>query len=282
VPQRELALALDSGRAEDTRWHARKSGERFWANGVTMRLRNSSGLLKIMRDETPAKLAEDQRILLLNELNHRIKNTLAIVQSLAEQTLRSSGVDRQVREKLTERLLVLSDAHNVLVAQNWAGADLHAIIERALAPYRAANDRFEVDGPAVRLSPQQAVSISLALNELATNAIKYGSLSVPQGRVLLTWNLAYLDEGQRSLTLAWEERGGPPVHPPGHKGFGTRMIERSFAEEDHAGVRIDYLADGLICVMETWLTESQEPTIMKVSGDPAAQPLVGELPPSTV
>jgi len=222
-----------------------------------------------MRDETATKLAEDQRILLLNELNHRIKNTLAIVQSIAEQTLRSSGVDRGVREKLTERLLVLSDAHNVLVAQNWAGAELNAIVDHALAPYQAAQGRFEIDGPDVRLSPQQAVSISLALNELATNAIKYGSLSTSQGRVLVTWNLAYLDQGQRSLTLVWEERGGPPVQRPRQKGFGTRLIERSFGGDGHDRVKISYPVAGLVCVMETRLTESQEHSMMKVNGDPA-------------
>ncbi|PVM92775.1 sensor histidine kinase [Caulobacter endophyticus] len=179
-PPQELAMALENGRAEDTRWHVRKSGERFWANGMTMRIADSQppALLKILRDETPAKLAEEQRILLLNELNHRIKNTLTIIQSITEQTLRSANVDPVARATLTERLMALSQAHNVLTDENWAGADLETILRQALGAHLGPNKaRVRLDGPAVRLSPHQAVAMALALHELATNALKYGSLS---------------------------------------------------------------------------------------------------------
>lgn len=120
----EIRNAIEKGRAEDTRWHRRKNGERFWANGVTMRVDDQPWLLKILRDETPAKLAEDQRVLLLNELNHRIKNTLTTVQSIVSQTLRGASVDPAASGRLSDRLLALSEAHNLLVDQSWAGADL--------------------------------------------------------------------------------------------------------------------------------------------------------------
>src|SRR5204862_2213302 len=105
------------------RWHRRKNGERFWANGVTARIEGAEALLKVMRDETRTKLAEDQRVLLLNELNHRLKNTLATVQSIADQSLRGAGVDDVVRQNLTERLMALSEAHNILLRDNWASAE---------------------------------------------------------------------------------------------------------------------------------------------------------------
>ncbi|MDO8409272.1 MAG: HWE histidine kinase domain-containing protein [Phenylobacterium sp.] len=252
VPQAELHRALSLGRAEDTRWHRRKDGRRFWANGVTMRLGDRPELIKVLRDETAAKLAEDQRVLLLNELNHRIKNTLVTVQSIIEQTLRAEGVALRTRRALTDRLIALAEAHNVLVDDNWAGADLHTIVERALAPHvQAEDDRFEVDGPRVLLSPQQAVPLSLVLHELTTNAIKHGALSVPEGRVSLSWNLAHDGAGGRRMTLLWAERGGPiPIAPPqGQDGFGMRLIARSFGQDGDGRTHIDFSAEGVRCVI---------------------------------
>src|SRR5690606_34909745 len=121
--------ALEDGRHEDSRWHLRKGGERFWANGLTLPLDHGEAVvMKVFRDETPLKRADDQRILLLNELNHRVKNSLATVQSVADQTLRSAGVDAGIRKDLIARIMALSSAHNVLVDRNWAGADLEAIV----------------------------------------------------------------------------------------------------------------------------------------------------------
>jgi PAS domain S-box-containing protein len=264
--RRELQTAIEAGRAEDTRWHRRKNGERFWANGVTMRVRGAPGLLKILRDETRAKLAEDQRVLLLNELNHRIKNTLATVQSIAEQTLRAGDVERGTREALTERLIALSHAHDMLVAQNWAGADLRTIIEQALAPHAHPGYRaFEIDGPPTRLSPQQAVAMSLALHELATNAAKYGALSTPNGRVSVTWNLFYDGKGARHMTLLWQETGGPAVVTPRRSGFGSRLIARSFGQESGGEAAIEYLPDGVRCTINLPLSGPEEIPMLDVS-----------------
>jgi PAS domain S-box-containing protein len=265
TPQAELRLALSQGRAEDTRWHRRKDGSRFWANGVTMRLGDRPELIKVLRDETAAKLAEDQRILLLNELNHRIKNTLVTVQSIVEQTLRAQGVALSTRRVLTDRLIALAEAHNVLVNDNWAGADLHTIVERALAPHlQDGEDRFEVDGPRVLLSPQQAVPLSLVLHELTTNALKHGALSVAGGRVNLSWNLAHDGMGLRRMTLLWAECGGPmPIAPPpGHDGFGMRLIARSFGREGDGLTQIEFPPEGVRCVIHVPLATEESFSIL--------------------
>jgi two-component sensor histidine kinase len=222
-------------------------------------------LLKILRDETRTKLAEEQRVLLLNELNHRIKNTLATVQSIAEQTLRAGRVDRVTREALANRLIALSQAHNVLVEQNWAGADLHAVIRQALAPHeREGATVFAAEGPRVQLSPQQGVSLSLALHELTTNAIKYGALSNPGGRIAITWNVAQNGQGHRFLNLLWEENGGPPVGAPERTGFGTRLIARSFGADSGGSAHLHYRTEGVRCVIELPLSPAEDARMMVV------------------
>lgn len=269
APRAELERAILDGRAEDTRWHLRKNGRMFWANGLTMRLGDDRGLVKVMRDETASKVADDQRVLLLNELNHRIKNTLATVQAIVEQTLRGAQVDRVTRESLVNRLVALSEAHNVLVSESWAGADLAAIVHGALSPYDGGGERFDITGPPVRLSPQQAVSTSLALHELTTNAIKYGALSVGSGKVSITWNIAYSGEGARHLTLLWRESGGPPVALPEHEGFGTRLIARSFGPGTGGHAQLVYDRNGLQCVLEAPLSAPHEIPMLSIPGDPS-------------
>jgi two-component sensor histidine kinase len=272
APEIEIARAIAEGRAEDTRWHLRASGEAFWANGVTMLMEGEGPplLLKVMRDETATRVAEDQRVLLLHELNHRIKNTLATVQSITDQTLRGAGVDSAVRQVLVERLRAISEAHNVLVDQNWAGADLEAIIERTLAVFeRSFAGRVIRNGPKVRLAPNQAVSVSLALHELATNAVKYGALSTSEGRVRVTWNLAFNGRGERQLSLLWAEEGGPKVQRSVRRGFGTRLLEKTFEQHGFGAAMIDMAESGVRCAMS--LALSDEPGRPQVV-DPAAPP----------
>ena len=257
----ELKKALETGRAEDSRWHLARGGRRFWGNGVCMRFDGNGGtaLLKILRDETPTKLADEQRVLLLNELNHRVKNTLATVQSIAEQTLRAGQVEPQTRKILAERLIALSDAHDVLVRENWAGADLRSIIDGVVAAHQDdEQSRFQLDGPPVRLSPQQAVSVSLVLHELTTNALKHGSLTVAQGYAAITWNVAQDGADRRYMTLLWKEVGGPPVAPPRKSGFGTRLIERSFDADQAGQARLTYDAAGLRCSIDIELSSPDE------------------------
>lgn len=269
VDRLELETALEKGRAEDSRWHVRNGGEWFWSNGVLIAfLRDGEpALLKILRDETAVKLAMEHRILLLNELNHRIKNTLATVQSIAEQTLRSASVEPAVRDNLTGRLIALSNAHNVLVQESWAGAELAEVVDQAIAAYRSDGSRFAIDGPPVRLSPVLAVSISLALHELATNALKYGGLSLPEGRISVSWTDAHDGAGRRFLTLLWKEAGGPTVSPPTRLGFGARLMARVFAESG-GSARLDYDPAGLLCVINLPLSSRAEMPILGIPQDP--------------
>jgi PAS domain S-box-containing protein len=268
APQYERETARREGRAENSRWHCRRTGERFWGNGVTLHIDEPEAgeFLKIIRDETRIKLADEQRILLLNELNHRVKNTLVTVQSIAEQTLRAGRVEVSVRENLTERLQALAQAHDLLVTESWAGADLEAVVEKALAPHRHDELKvFSIDGPPLRLSPHQAVSISLVLHELATNALKHGALSVPGGKVSVSWNLALDADGRRYMSLLWSESGGPPVVPPASSGFGTRMISRTFSPQNGGRAHIDYAPDGLRCSLDLRLSTPEEIPILDVA-----------------
>ena len=206
-------------------------------------------------DITGRKLWEERQRLLINELNHRVKNTLATVQSIAAQTFRD--VHEESRPKLKafeERLFALARAHDVLTRENWEGAELREIIAEVLEPYRRlAGERFEVRGPHLRLSPSMALALAMALHELATNASKYGALSVPRGRVSIRWTLTSGDSPK--LALQWREHHGPSVLPPTRRGFGTRLIERSLASDLGGHVRLIYDPSGVICRVEAPLND---------------------------
>lgn len=270
MPQIEIDTARRDGRAEDSRWHRRKDGSLFWANGVTVDLPAKGILVKIFRDETLAKAAEEQRVLLLNELNHRVKNTLATVQSIAEQTLRSAAVGKSIRDDLTRRLVALSQAHNVLVAENWAGADLRTLICEVMMPYEREPSPIQLRGPPVRLHPSQAVTLSLACHELVTNAAKYGALSVPTGKVSIDWNLAHNGNGDRFLTLLWKETDGPAVEPPKRQGFGTRLIRRSFESEPGSRAEVHFPPHGVHCSLFVPLRDDDTESLQNGAADPPA------------
>ena len=240
MPQAELQTALRDGRAEDSRWHQRKDGSLFWGNGVTVDLGTGGLLAKIFRDETAAKRAEEQRVLLLNELNHRVKNTLATVQAIAAQTLRTNPEPAAFRAAFESRLVALSATHDLLTATNWRGAALRDVAQIEFRPY--GPERYSLDGPEVALAPTEALSLGLLFHELATNAAKYGALSGPEGCVEVTWTVA---DGR--LALSWRERGGPKVIPPTRRGFGSRLIERSLKGEMGGEAVLDFAEDGLVC-----------------------------------
>jgi two-component sensor histidine kinase len=186
-------------------------------------------------------------LLLLNELNHRVKNTLATVQSIAVQSFRRARTDAGGRDMFQSRLLALSRAHDVLTNESWEGANLGQIVDQAIMPYRGSgSSRFEVSGPAVWLSAKMALSISMALHELATNAVKYGALSNEKGRVSITWRTLHKDHAF-CLRLEWAEQDGPTVVPPRRKGFGSRLIERGLAQELGGDVKIEYRPQGVWC-----------------------------------
>lgn len=200
------------------------------------------------RDITDIKRAEEHLKLLINELNHRVKNTLATIQSIAAQTFRGDAADAKARAAFEARLIALSEVHTVLTATNWKSANLREIAGLALAPFRSSAggpERFLVDGADVRLRPQAALALAMAFHELASNAVKYGALSTNRGRVTLGWTL---DEGR--LRITWSESGGPGVSRPTNTGFGSRLIERGLARELDGEVHLDYRPTGVVCTMD--------------------------------
>ncbi|MFK5600642.1 sensor histidine kinase [Methylobacterium sp. HMF5984] len=228
----------------------------FTASPIRDDAANIIGTIIEVRDISEEKAAAERQRLLLNELNHRVKNTLATVQSIAAQTFRGR-TDPDVRAIFDARMAALSDAHNVLVADNWESASLCAVVERALAPYLLAEvdvNRFQLDGPDARLHPKVAVTLAMTLHELMTNAAKYGALSIPEGQVGVIWSLRELDDGRQRLDLTWTECGGPPVTPPTRKGFGSRLIERQLPLEFDGSAEIDYRPAGVVCQLQIPLT----------------------------
>jgi PAS domain S-box-containing protein len=204
-------------------------------------------------DITERKKAEEHRELLINELNHRVKNTLATVQSIASQSLRNADTMEAARSAMEARLLALSRAHDVLTRENWEGAGLVEIVREAMAPYRQEReDRLHMEGPDVRLSPRMALAIAMALQELATNAVKYGALSNADGEVRVVWFVE--QKGGKRLHLSWSETNGPRVEIPRRRGFGTRLIERSLAQDLNGEAQITFASDGIICTVDAPLT----------------------------
>lgn len=249
--EREMRLAREEGRGENERWHIRKDGSRFWASGVMLPMGSGRNVayLKIFRDGTQERLAEERQKLLINELNHRVKNTLATVQAIASQTLRRAGVEENVRENFELRLRGLAASHDVLTQERWEGASLVRIITSALKPFTVGKHRVQIDGPALNLGPKPALALGMVLHELATNATKYGALSNETGRIEISWKMSGGKDDSR-LHFRWEEIGGPPVVPPTRKGFGSRLIERSLASDLGADVRMDYAVDGVVCAID--------------------------------
>lgn len=203
-------------------------------------------------DITARKDAETHLRLMVNELNHRVKNSLATVQAIAAQTLHGDEVPDRIRNALTERLIALARAHDVLTDEKWSGASLREIALQAAAPHLSSvhADRFVIEGPGVNLPPRSAIAVALALHELATNAAKYGALSVLEGRVRIDWTASPGEDGDVRLHMTWRESGGPPVTPPAKRGFGTRLIERGLAAELRGKVWIDYPPDGVACTVD--------------------------------
>ncbi len=195
------------------------------------------------------RAAEHQR-LLIDELNHRVKNTLATVQSISAQTLRTAETKEDARDALEMRLLALSRAHDVLTRESWDGADLGEVVERALEPYQNSGEsRFQIEGPHVRVTPRMSLALAMALHELATNAVKYGALSNKAGMIEVSWKVQNGAAPPR-LTLRWIEVGGPPVVAPRRRGFGSRLIERSLANDLDGHVDIAFAPTGVVCTVD--------------------------------
>lgn len=235
----------------------RPDGGMRWIRDVSFPILDTQGIMTrrggLARDITAAKAAEARQALLLGELNHRVKNTLATVHSLALQTARTAGTSAEAIPRFLNdfqaRLLTLSRGHDLLTARTWRGATLEDTARAALAPWQGdaepgGEPHLLIDGPSVWLAPRQALGLALALHELATNAIKHGALSRPEGQVEVTWR----GDPDGMVRLTWQERGGPPVRPPSRRGFGSRMLERGLPAElgPGSGVEMDYAEAGFM------------------------------------
>lgn len=235
----------------DFRIRRADSGELRWIGARAISVCGEAGrqerMIGVNFDLTERRNAEDRRTLLINELNHRVKNTLATVQSIAAQTFRASRVGRELRDLFEARLVALSNAHNVLTRESWEGAPLSDVVAQTLHPFRDVNggDSLSISGPALRTTPKAALALAMALHELATNAVRYGALSIEGGRVEIAWRLR-----GGTFVMEWRERNGPPVQPPAHRGFGTRLVGSSLAGELNGVVDLRFDADGLTCRIE--------------------------------
>ncbi len=217
-------------------------------------------MIGAMLDISERKRAEEHQRLLTGELQHRVKNTLALVQAIASQTFRNAPDPDAAREAFAARLISLGRAHDILTRSSWTEAPIIEVVEGALAVHRgAATARIRASGPGVLLGAKAGLSLALSLHELATNAVKYGALSNEAGSVDLRWHVVHEGEVPR-FCLTWTEQGGPPIlTQPSRRGFGSRLIERSFAAEVGGEVKLTYAPTGLVCRLEAPLASMQEP-----------------------
>jgi len=204
-------------------------------------------------DQTHNVRAAARQKILVDELNHRVKNSLATVQSIAAQTLRTTPDPEAFRTAFEARLMALSNVHNLLTDRSWEGAELGAVLQAELSPYGAG--RVSLKGPKVELTAPEALSLAMVSHELATNAAKYGALSTPDGRLEVTWSTTAAETGGSRLHLTWTERGGPQVASPSRDGFGSRLISRT-AEHDLGGkAAVRYEPEGLVQTLDVQLTQ---------------------------
>lgn len=197
------------------------------------------------RDVTERQQHEQHLQLLINELNHRVKNSLVMVQSLNRQTFATATDLGDACEKFESRLLALSNAHNVLTRENWHSADILELTRGAAAPYESDDGRrFEVQGESCRLDPRRALALALALHELCSNAVRYGALSVPHGIVRVSWERRRI-EGDDWIEWRWQEVGGPTVQSPARHGFGSRLLERGLKHDLGGDVSLAFDPEGV-------------------------------------
>ena len=253
---RQIALEFEgkSSGCPDVLSH-RKDGTEFWAGLFISPVLDQSGTIVqhfiSVVDLTKHKNEQLQSKMLIDELNHRVKNTLSTVQSIVWQALRTFSDPKEVSDSIQSRLLALSRSHDLLTREKWKSARLYDIVHDALEPFGVADGRAErivIKGERIRFPPKSALALSIAFNELATNAVKYGAFSNAVGSILIEWTLEPSSDGDRIL-VRWQEKDGPRVSPPTRKGFGTRMIEEGLALELEGTAHLDYASAGLICTM---------------------------------
>jgi PAS domain S-box-containing protein len=199
-------------------------------------------------DVTPRYESEQAQLLLMRELDHRIKNTLQVIQAVIRRTAKAQRTVEGFERSLLGRVGAMSRAHELLAEEKWLGANVTTLVRQETQSFDAGGNAINASGPGLRLNPKAALAIGLAMHELGTNASKYGSLSSPQGTVDISWSVDR-SGAEPELVLRWQETGGPPVREPEHRGFGSMLIERSIAYELDGNATVEYRREGLICTI---------------------------------
>jgi len=258
APQRELDLALRDGRVADRRWHVRKDGSRLWASGLMTPMGDGAvdGFLKILRDQTAERENDERQKLLLADLQHRVRNILAVVRSVASRTAETSADLEDFASHFDGRLDTLARTQNVLTRSTTATVELEELVRDELLALALLDDsQIAVNGPPVRLRQRAAEVFALALHELATNALKYGALSTPKGRLSVEWRVFNTSAGQR-LSLDWRESGVKVLDAmPQRVGFGRDLIERGLPFELGAATSLEFGRGGVRAAIEVPVTE---------------------------
>jgi PAS domain S-box-containing protein len=257
-PDIERRTADVTGRASDERWHMRRDGTRFWGSGSLTPMRNGplSGYLKIMRDATAVRQAEDRQRLLLAELQHRVRNILAVVRSLSARSVETSGSLEDFASHFDGRLGALARTQSIFARTGEVAVDLDELVRDELVSIGAGSSKqVKVSGPPVQLGQHAGETLALALHELATNAVKYGALARPAGKISVSWRAFTTSAGPR-LSLEWRESGVPAIEAePERMGFGRELIERGLPYELGAATSLAFEPGGVRAVIELPLNE---------------------------
>lgn len=261
----EYRLLHDDGRWVDV-----------WDRGLILRDRNgrATRAVGIAIDVSERKRAEEHDRLLMAELDHRVKNILASIAAVARQTSVDKASVEEFVEALIGRVQAMARAHSLLSLSRWEGASLHSLVAEELAPYRASDESFAVQGESILLRPKAAQALAMALHELATNAAKHGAFALPGGRVEVTW---HREEKHQAVVLIWRELAHRPIAPPAAQGFGSIVLEQLLPHELGARVALDYQPAGLVCTLRIPLSQ-----FSRTSGTPDSRPLrAGEPGPAS-
>lgn len=258
-----LRLCLEEGepfRIDYRIIRADTGAERWLQSSGSRIVDNASGDIRFVGvsfDITDRKRSEQHMLLMINELNHRVKNTLSIVQSIAQQSFAQAPADAQSVQAFDGRIAALAAAHDLVTRDNWSPSKMEALIREVLAPHMQGPSRFHISGPPLTIPPKTSVTLALAIHELATNAAKHGALSTSEGTINISWCIDDRACHARRLVFEWREAGGPEVRIPDRRGFGTRMIERALAAELGGTVTIDFAPGGVVCTVEAPMPDAE-------------------------
>ena len=231
-----------------------RSGDYRWVLGRAQPVRNPAG--EIIRwygsctDIHKIKVAEEQRQLMLAEMNHRVKNTLAMVHAIVSQTLRQADNLKDAQISIQSRIGMMAQAHDRLIQSTWTETKIDEVVEAALVPHRSGQGHFKVEGSDLPIGSKQALALTMALHELATNAAKYGALSIETGKIHIYWDIINKDEDE-IFEFNWVESEGPKVEQPTRRGFGSRMIEQALAGYFNGSAELSYKPEGLSFVLKS-------------------------------